>query len=82
MLIAALYDGQVDHRRIELLYQDAPHDFGLFSNSGGKQDWRAISFAQAKKWMSRHARRVTVIADVRGLCRRQDEPAPGDVPAA
>jgi hypothetical protein len=73
VLVAALYDGGADDRRIELLYQDAPHDFGLFSTLGdGSQAFRALSFGEAKTWISRHGRRLTVIADVRGLCQRQD----------
>ena len=49
VLVAALYDGTAQDRRIELLYQDAPFDFGLFSTTAnGGQDLRASALARRR----------------------------------
>lgn len=65
MLIAALFDGNADCPRVELLYQHAREQFSLISGKHGNIDRSEfIDIARAKGWIAQHLDRVTVVVDI------------------
>ncbi len=65
MLVAALFDGNAECRRVEFLYQHTREQFSLISGKHGNIDSaESLDIARAKSWIAQHRDRATVVVDL------------------